>query len=263
MFDIVLHQNHFGDGDVQQTIDGRDIHAALEIGRHYSTWVQDQIGFHKFRINVNYIKDVPEIVENPQGGRPSTEYFFTIEAAKHIALTSRTEKGRLYRQALIDMEKQVSSGTLIIQNPNLLRTPMAEAIGIVKGWKELAHEFHAPEYLALIEASKQVKLLGIDTTPLLQASTAMDNIPDNQEMLEPTELAKRLGFSSGRAMNKMLAEMGLQARINGEWVPTDAAAGMFFKHSWTKGSKSGCNLKWNLSMIKAKLEAYTESYGSI
>lgn len=70
MFNIVLHQNDFGDGDVQQTIDGRDIHSALEIGRDCSTWMQDQIAFHKFSCNVNYIKVFPEKGENQKGGRP-------------------------------------------------------------------------------------------------------------------------------------------------------------------------------------------------
>lgn len=257
MFDIVLHQNNFGDGNLIDTINGRDIHAALEVTREYSKWAREQLEFHQFIDNVDFIV-FAQNGENLHGGRPRIDYHFTIESAKHIALTSRTEKGRLYRQALIDMEKRVSSSHHLIE-----KSPTQMAAQVVDGWKTLAGLCGAPVYVALIEASKETLKLGVNITPLLQASTYMDNIQDNHEMLEPTELAKRLGFSSGRAMNKTLEEMGLQARINGEWVPTDAAAGMFFKHSWTKGSKSGCNLKWNLLMVKAKLEAYTESYGSI
>lgn len=256
MFDIVVHQNNFGDGDIQQTINGRDIHLALDITREYSKWIKEQIDFHELIENIDYVVFATN-GENPQGGRPRTEYHFTIEWAKHIALASRSPKGKAYRQALIDLEKRVVSQHHIIE-----RTPERLIADRLDMWTKIGAFFEAPKHLVMIEAAKDIKLLGVEATPLLLASPAMDNIPDDQEMLEPTELAKRLGFASGRSMNNQIRNMGLQNRINGEWVPTDAAAGMFFKHSWTKGSKSGSNLKWNVSKVKAKLEAYTESYGS-
>jgi anti-repressor protein len=37
-------------------------------------------------------------VKNPKGGKPEKEYIITIDAAKHIAMTSRIEKGRQVRQ---------------------------------------------------------------------------------------------------------------------------------------------------------------------
>ena len=39
------------------------------------------------------------------GGRPSTEYDLSVDMAKQICMIQRSEKGRLYRQYFIDLEK--------------------------------------------------------------------------------------------------------------------------------------------------------------
>lgn len=261
MFDIVLHQGNFG-GNVQSTISARELYEGLGIKGDFTSWLRDQIKARELIENKDFIVFMANH-ENPKGGRPRTECFFTIKAAKHIAAMSRSDGGEEYREALFNLEESVALANVAVQYQATTRTPERLVADRLDMWIKLGEFFQAPRHIVLIEAAKDIKLLGVEATALLQASPAMDNIHDDQEMLEPTELAKRLGFSSGRAMNNQLRDMRLQARINGEWVPTDAAVGMFFKHSWTKGSKSGCNLKWNLAKVKTKLEAYTESYSSI
>lgn len=245
MSSIILHENDFA-GEAQRTINARELHAGLGIVRDFPTWFKDQIKARNLIENKDYIVFHGQ-VENPLGGRPRTEYFLTIRAAKHITAMSRTPGGEEYREALFNLEDEVSTHRLITV------APMAEAISLVEGWTRLAELFEAPKHLALIEASKQVKLLGIDTTPLLQSSSAMDDIRSSEIMLEPTAMASVLGFKSGIEMNKVLERIGLQSRIGGQWVATDMAEGMYFKHAWEKGGKSGYNYKWNVSKIEELL----------
>lgn len=253
MFEITLHQQDFSDGDVQQTIDGRDVYYAMEIKKDYSTWVQDQIASLKMSLNVNYIKVFPQKGENSGGGRPTIEYHFTIESAKHIALVSRTQKGAEYRQALINLEKQVAQSQHIIAN-----RPTREAVDIVQDYLDLAKLCEVPKHLALIEASKATRAIGVDIAGLLQQSSAMEDIKSSEVMLEPTELASVLGFKSAKSMNKMLEQLGLQSRIAGHWVATDRADGMYYKHAWQNNGKSGYNLKWNVAKVEEQLSNMLE-----
>lgn len=118
--------------------------------------------------------------------------------------------------------------------------------------------FRCPRSVMLVEASKDMKKNGIDMPQYLLASSDMDNIPDTDVYLEPTELGMRFGLS-GKDMNLRLRDMGLQARVNGSWVATDAADGIWSRHNWTNGDKSGYNMKWNLSAISRLMDRYLEN----
>lgn len=129
-----------------------------------------------------------------------------------------------------------------------------DATVVVKRELELHGLFGTPLYLAQIESVKKTEsLTGVDLSRFLLNAPAQQGIVDEDVMLEPKELAERLGFKSAIAINKKLIEMGLQSRINGELVATDEAIGMFSKHAWKNRSKSGYIYKWKLSAIKRVL----------
>ena len=131
--------------------------------------------------------------------------------------------------------------------------PTREAVGIVQDYLDLARLCKAPEHLGLIEASKAIQAIGIDISALIQQSSVMEDIAQTEVMLEPTEMASVLGFKSGKAMNKMLEQIGLQSRIGGQWVATDKAEGMYYRHAWQSHGKSGYNLKWNVARVEELL----------
>jgi hypothetical protein len=125
---------------------------------------------------------------------------------------------------------------------------------VVKRELELHGLFGTPLHVAQIESVKTTEsITGVDLSRFLLNAPAQQGIVDEDVMLEPKELAQKLGFKSAIALNKKLTEMGLQSRINGELVATDEAIGMFTKHSWKNHGKSGYNYKWKLSSIKQVL----------
>jgi hypothetical protein len=129
-----------------------------------------------------------------------------------------------------------------------------DATVVVKRELELHGLFGTPLHLAQIESVKKTEsLTGVDLSRFLLNAPAQQGIVDEEVMLEPKELAERLGFKSAIAFNKKLIEMGLQSRINGELIATDEAIGMFTKHAWKNRGKSGYNYKWKLSSIKKAL----------
>lgn len=129
-----------------------------------------------------------------------------------------------------------------------------DATVVIKRELELHGLFGTPLHLAQIESIKTTEsITGVDLSRFLLNAPAQSGIVNEDIMLEPKEIADRLGFKSAIALNKKLIELGLQSRINGELVATDEALGMYSKHAWKNRSKSGYNYKWNLAAIRAKV----------
>lgn len=130
---------------------------------------------------------------------------------------------------------------------------VAPEVSLLSTKLALASLFQIPLHLAQIEAVKQVRSeVNVDLSPWLRLAPAQDFVAVEDVMLEPTELGEHFGISAVK-MNRMLAAADLQERDVDGWVPTHKARAMCAKHSWTKGSKSGYNLKWNLERVRGAL----------
>lgn len=67
-----------------------------------------------FNENLDYREVMDKKVQNPQGGRPATDYEITLDMAKEIAMIQRNEKGKQARQYFIEVEKQWNSPERVI-----------------------------------------------------------------------------------------------------------------------------------------------------
>ncbi len=66
-------------------VNARELHAFLEVGKDFSTWMKDRIAQYGFVEDQDFVV-FPEIGENPTGGRPSKEYALTLDMAKELAI---------------------------------------------------------------------------------------------------------------------------------------------------------------------------------
>ena len=175
----------------------------------------------------------------------------TTDKAKELLrqITQAGAKAYLYHLAGYTMSAKPAEETIITLS-GYLDYPTI----VVKRELELHGLFGTPLHLAQIESVKTTEsITGVDLSRFLLNAPAQSGIVNEDIMLEPKEIADRLGFKSAIALNKKLIELGLQSRINGELVATDEALGMYSKHAWKSRSKSGYNYKWNLAAIRAKL----------
>ena len=100
-------------------VNARDLHAFLEIGKDFSTWLKSRIEDFGFVENQDFAI-FPETGENP--GRPRIEYALSLDMAKELSMLERNGKGRQARQYFIECERQANSAPPVPQTlPEALR----------------------------------------------------------------------------------------------------------------------------------------------
>lgn len=95
------------------TLSARELHEFLEIQTPFKKWFSRMIEYG-FTNEIDFREVMDKIVQNPLGGRPSTDYEITLDMAKEIAMIQRNEKGKQARQYFIEVEKQWNSPERII-----------------------------------------------------------------------------------------------------------------------------------------------------
>ena len=90
------------------TLSARELHEFLEIETPFKKWFlrMTEYGFNQ---NFDYREVMDKNVQNPKGGRPSTDYEITLDMAKEIAMIQRSEKGKQIRQYFLELEKKWNS----------------------------------------------------------------------------------------------------------------------------------------------------------
>ena len=86
--------------DSDNKVSGRELHEFLEVGRDFTTWMKQMIGYG-FNEHADF-EVYTQSGENPSGGRPSVDYSMTIDMAKEICMIQRTDRGKRARQYFID-----------------------------------------------------------------------------------------------------------------------------------------------------------------
>ncbi len=104
---IAIQKSAIGEGTVN-TVNARDLHSFLDVKRQFSKWIDDQVGRARLLEGRDFIKVVEKDYLS-KTGQTKTEYFLTIEAGKHIAMLSGTEKGFEVREYFIECEKRAQA----------------------------------------------------------------------------------------------------------------------------------------------------------
>lgn len=100
---IQIQDRQVGD-ELVQTCNGREIHAELGVAKDYTSWVKAQLKRGRFIENRDYL-NFTQKGENSSRGRPTSEYHFTLEAAKHIGMMSGTDRGHEVREYFMACER--------------------------------------------------------------------------------------------------------------------------------------------------------------
>lgn len=101
-------------GELVQTVNGRELHGFLEVGRDYSNWIKDRIAEYGFVEGLDYLRtkgfDSPNLANQKHrgGDRRSIEYFLSLDMGKELSMVERNEQGRQARRYFIDCERRLA-----------------------------------------------------------------------------------------------------------------------------------------------------------
>ena len=119
---IAVTDRNLGDGLVA-TVNARDLHAFLEVGKDFATWVKSRIEQYGFVENADFVTFEAAPQNGGAGNRGiRIEYALTLDMAKELAMVERNDKGKQARQYFIECERRAKAGPVIPQSlPEALR----------------------------------------------------------------------------------------------------------------------------------------------
>lgn len=172
----------------EPVVSGRQLHKALDVKTAYKDWFPRMVGYG-FTENEDFCSNLSEST----GGRRATDHVLKLDMAKEIAMIQRTDKGKEVRQYFIQIEKEFNSPDKIIARALLLSNDKVLKL-------ESRVEFLEAE---LEEAQKQARYL--------------DLIIESKASLRVTQIAADYGMSAHK-FNKLLHDLGVQHKVNGQWI---------------------------------------------
>lgn len=111
--------------DLIQTVSARELHAFLEIGKDFTTWIKDRVAQYGFIEGQDFaIYLLPSFGEKGQG-RDLKEYAITIDMAKELSMVERNERGKQARAYFIECERKLRQASQIdLSDPVKLRNAL-------------------------------------------------------------------------------------------------------------------------------------------
>jgi phage anti-repressor protein len=107
---ITLHTRSINEQTLD-TVNARDLHTFLELGRDFSNWIKARINRYGFTEGEDFMcvenLSSPKRVSSKSRAQKVIEYFVTLDMAKELAMVERNEKGKQARRYFIDCEKQL------------------------------------------------------------------------------------------------------------------------------------------------------------
>ena len=88
MHELIKLQPQTINGNAVETVSARELHEFLEVSTAFKDWVSRRIKDYDFIENLDFCSFLSE----SSGGRPSTEYFITLDMAKELSMVERNER---------------------------------------------------------------------------------------------------------------------------------------------------------------------------
>lgn len=106
--------------DQVQTVDARELHAKLGVGRDFSNWIKARITEYGFTSHIDFVEVSARSGENPSGGRPRVEYALSLDMAKELAMVENNDIGRATRRYFLSCERQAKAASVHFLVPRSL-----------------------------------------------------------------------------------------------------------------------------------------------
>lgn len=209
---IKLTQQTLNDEQVN-TVNARELHEFLGVGRDFSTWFKDRVEQYSFVENEDYIL-IPQnrgINSGRGGDRKSKDYHISLDMAKELCMVEKNEKGRQARKYFIECEKKLlqvlSPKQSLLLNILTARDDLSRAVAINN---------YEVGYVQPLEnkVEEQAEVI----TKQKPKITYYDLVLQCEDLVPISHIAKDFGLSAQK-LNKILAEEKVQYKDkSGLWM---------------------------------------------
>lgn len=199
---LPMSAQHVGP-DVVQTVNARDLHSFLEVGKDFSNWIKDRIEAYAFTDGQDFVKTVSAKTGENLGGRPRSDYHLSLDMAKELAMVERNDKGKQARQYFIECERRARGNVVdidaMIADPHRLRAALLayteKVVQLETTVREQAPkvEFHdaVTDAVNCQTVQEVAKVLGVGPNRLFR-------LLRDEGMLLENNLPKQLHLDAGR-----------------------------------------------------------------
>ena len=235
----------------------------------------------------NISRDLPKAIENAMldygsdytilrleerlnrgiGGKEPTQYIFTADSAKELAMMSNREIGKEIRKYFIEQDKMKNN--LEMSDVEKFQTMLDQAKQIEQ--LQITAQTQEQEYLRKVnqgykaQYNKRTKQI-TNIKSIVGATTQKDIIPTIEKLKRKsdkldelkkrhklkkqmkfytvTELSKQLNISSIK-LNKLLSQAGLQYKEDGKWLVTKDGSVYATTKTYTNGGFETSYLVWD------------------
>ncbi len=98
------------DSQTIPTINARDLHQFLEVGKDFSNWIKDRIESFDFSENQDFVITLAKTGERKNV--VMKEYALTLDMAKELSMVERNAKGKEARQYFIECERNLKNNSI-------------------------------------------------------------------------------------------------------------------------------------------------------
>ncbi|MCZ8466421.1 phage antirepressor KilAC domain-containing protein [Streptococcus uberis] len=185
LVNITLNENQ------EPVVSARDLHKSLKVKTRFSQWVEQN--FKILEEGYDFTSVVGTTVVNNGATRKIQDYALSLDASKNLAMVSKTDEGAKVRKYFIQVEKDYNSPEKIMARALLMADKKITNLTIQNNHLQLE----------LKEAQKQARYL--------------DLIIESKNSIVITQIAADYGMSAQR-FNKILHELGVQHKVNNQWI---------------------------------------------
>ncbi len=112
MQELIKIENQKIGAKKQNCVNSRELYYFLESKKQFGNWINNQIQSLGLEENIDFLTFNQKVKREGNTNLSSikAEYIITLDTAKHIAMASRTAKGKVLRNYFIEVEKNYQVG---------------------------------------------------------------------------------------------------------------------------------------------------------
>lgn len=191
----------------------------LFLAKDVAEWIEyDLSSINKLVQNVDDEEKVRSII--PTLGGEQEMWMLTEDGVYEVLMQSRKPKAKLFKKEVKSILKSIRLNGGYIANQEQLTPEQIVANALIVAQNIINNQ------------NRQIEEMSIKMSELEKKSDYLDLILESKETVTVTQIAQDYGMSA-KAFNKILMKLGIQHKVNGQWILYAKYLGEGYVHSKT------------------------------